>query len=94
MQLAIGAIFEMCDFFSLQINERRFLEFALKCLILGFFLNVRLGSSQWIIIDFQFNFRIGNWHRGCTYSGRGVPEKISAVGFCLGSGLFGSCNSD
>jgi hypothetical protein len=26
--------------------------------------------------------------------GRGVSEKVSAVGFCLGSGLFGSCNSD
>ena len=27
-------------------------------------------------------------------AGRGVSEKVSAVGFCLGSGLFGSCNSD
>ena len=27
-------------------------------------------------------------------TGRGVSEKVSAVGFCLGSGLFGSCNSD
>ena len=27
-------------------------------------------------------------------SGRGVSEKVLAVGFCLGSGLFGSCNSD
>ena len=26
--------------------------------------------------------------------GRGVSEKVSAVSFCLGSGLFGSCNSD
>ena len=26
--------------------------------------------------------------------GRGVTEKVSAVGFCLGSGLFGSCKSD
>ena len=26
--------------------------------------------------------------------GRGVSEKVSAVGFCLDSGLFGSCNSD
>ena len=26
--------------------------------------------------------------------GRGVSEKVSEVGFCLGSGLFGSCNSD
>ena len=26
--------------------------------------------------------------------GRGVSEKVSAVGFCLGSGLFGSCNSN
>ena len=26
--------------------------------------------------------------------GRGASEKVSAVGFCLGSGLFGSCNSD
>ena len=26
--------------------------------------------------------------------GRGVTEAVSAVGFCLGSGLFGSCNSD
>ena len=25
--------------------------------------------------------------------GMGVSEKVSAVGFCLGSGLFGSCNS-
>ena len=32
----------------------------------------------------------------CVYpqAGRGVSEKVSAVGFCLGSGLFGSCNSD
>ena len=29
-----------------------------------------------------------------TRPGRGVSEKISAVSFCLGSGLFGSCNSD
>jgi hypothetical protein len=27
-------------------------------------------------------------------SGRGASEKVSAVCFCLGSGLFGSCNSD
>ena len=27
-------------------------------------------------------------------SGRGVTEAVWAVGFCLGSGLFGSCNSD
>ena len=27
-------------------------------------------------------------------SGRGVSEKVSAVGFCLGSGLFDSCNSN
>ena len=27
-------------------------------------------------------------------SGRGVSEKVPAVGFCLGSGLFGSYNSD
>ena len=25
-------------------------------------------------------------------SGRGVSEKVSGVGFCLGSGLFGSSN--
>ena len=28
------------------------------------------------------------------YAGRGVSEKVSADGFCLGSGLFGSCNSN
>ena len=27
-------------------------------------------------------------------TGRGVSKKFLAVGFCLGSGLFGSCNSD
>ena len=27
-------------------------------------------------------------------AGRGVTEAVWAVGFCLGSGLFGSCNSD
>ena len=27
-------------------------------------------------------------------AGRGVSEKVSANGFCLGSGLFGSCNSN
>ena len=27
-------------------------------------------------------------------AGRGVSEKVLAVGFCLGSGLFGSCNSN
>ena len=26
--------------------------------------------------------------------GREVSEKVSAVGFCLGSGLFGSCISN
>ena len=26
--------------------------------------------------------------------GRGVSEKVSAVSFCIGSGLFGSCNSN
>ena len=26
--------------------------------------------------------------------GRGVSEKVLAAGFCLGSGLFGSCNSN
>ena len=30
----------------------------------------------------------------CFVSGRGVSEKVLAVGFCLGSGLFGSCNSN
>ena len=29
-----------------------------------------------------------------SHPGRGVSEKVLAVGFCLGSGLFGSCNSD
>ena len=28
------------------------------------------------------------------HAGRGVSKKVSAVGFCLGSGLFGSYNSD
>ena len=28
------------------------------------------------------------------WSGMGVSEKVLAVGFCLGSGLFGNCNSD
>ena len=28
------------------------------------------------------------------HAGRGVSEKASKVGFCLGSGLFGSCNSN
>ena len=34
--------------------------------------------------------------RGCdgVKSRRGVTEEVPAVGFCLGSGLFGSYNSD
>ena len=28
------------------------------------------------------------------WPGRGVSEKVLAVGFCLGCGLFGSCNSN
>ena len=28
------------------------------------------------------------------WAGRGVSENVSAVSFCLGSGLFGSCNSN
>ena len=28
------------------------------------------------------------------FSGRGVSEKVLAVSFCLGSGLFGRCNSN
>ena len=34
--------------------------------------------------------------KGINWSepGRGVSEKVLAVGFCLSSGLFGSCNSD
>ena len=35
-----------------------------------------------------------NHHLGKFEPGRGVSEKVLAVGFCLGSGLFGSCNSD
>ena len=31
---------------------------------------------------------------GLFVTGKGVSEKVLAVGFCLGSGLFGSCNSD
>ena len=44
MQLAIGAIFEMCDFF-LQINERKLLEFTLKCSILVFSIDTVASSS-------------------------------------------------
>ena len=29
-----------------------------------------------------------------VFPGRGASDKRSAVGFCLGSGLFGSYNSD
>ncbi len=29
-----------------------------------------------------------------TGAGMGVSEKVSVVGFCLGSGLFGNCNSN
>ena len=37
-----------------------------------------------------------NGHRmgSSAAPGRGASEKRSAVGFCLGSGLFGSYNSD
>ena len=37
---------------------------------------------------YSLQFRIG------VQQGRGVSEKVLAVGFCLGSGLFGSCNSN
>ena len=39
------------------------------------------------------NFNV-NKNRNLLITGRGVSEKVSAVCFCLGSGLFGSCNSD
>ena len=47
-----------CVIFFLQINERRLLEFALKCSVLVFSIN-RLGSSQRIIIAFFIQFQ--NW---------------------------------
>ena len=37
---------------------------------------------------YSLQFRIG------VQPGRGVSEKVSAVSFCLGSGLFGKYNSD
>ena len=39
------------------------------------------------------NFFVANVYYSFD-AGRGVSEKVLAVGFCLGSGLFGSCNSD
>ena len=48
---------------------------------------------NWEIVGFNSAL----WIRplmGKVTSGRGASEKHSAVGFCLGSGLFGSYNSD
>ena len=45
-----------------------------------------------IPFDSYFSFRGKQSSR--IQEGRGVSEKVSAVGFCLGSGLFGSYNSD
>ena len=41
-----------------------------------------------------YSFEIQSFTKTRSKPGRGVSEKVSAVGFCLGSGLFGSCNSD
>ena len=39
--------------------------------------------------------RFGSFpHHNEVGAGKGVSEKVLAVGFCLGSGLFGSCNSN
>ena len=40
------------------------------------------------------SFHHSSKNQGRYPAGRGVSEKVSTVGFCLGSGLFGSCNSD
>ena len=60
--------------------------------LLGYFLqsdgDVTTGC---VCLVLRSDFTI--WHKK-PLPGRGVSEKVSAVGFCLGSGLFGSCNSD
>ena len=47
-----------------------------------------------MLVDLHIRFAKLNSNNNSIEPGRGVSEKVSAVGFCLGSDLFGSCNSD
>ena len=66
----------------------------------------RVEILYWLKGEIVYNFisslsmaALEIYFGGCQWQkwskpGRGVSEKVSAVGFCLGSGLFGSCNSN
>ena len=49
------------------------------------------GKKSKLVVFWSLQ-RVCNLYRAGT--GRGVSEKVSAVGFYLGSGFFGICNSD
>ena len=77
--------------FKLQFVEKwHFLTFALQFVWPFSFLE-RCGTN---IFMSQFLWHHGFFERSRVVAGRGASEEVSAVGFCLGSGLFGSCNSD
>ena len=57
----------------------------------------KLGTKTFRIVYRQYAMPEGVKSREVTaWATRreGSIKKVSAVGFCLGSGLFGSCNSD
>ena len=77
--------------FKLQFVEKwHFLTFALQFVWPFSFLE-RCGTN---IFMSQFLWHHGFFERSRVVAGRGASEEVSAVGFCLGSGLFGSYNSD
>ena len=61
--------------------------------VIFFYLKNMIEQWHYFTKTFSFFFLWWVWYPR-LFAGRGVTEAVSAVGFCLGSGLFGSCNSD
>ena len=81
--------------FSMSKSSESFGFFSLKNTNLGAHITVKIWLSllEIVIIHF-FMSKCPLYHSDAYGTRRGVTEKVPAVGFCLGSGLFGSYNSD
>ena len=67
-------------------------EVCMQCsaLPLFIFFTKIMRYEGWHQVPLHYKICFNTW----VSAGRGVTEAVWAVGFCLGSGLFGSCNSD
>ena len=75
------------------IRETISLDAGKRCVGLSTYLFNWTRSTTEQTLSFGLRTNDIGEHHGDT-PGRGASEEVSAVGFCLGSGFFGSSNSD